>query len=156
MDDCLSGAYSINEAIEKQSELRQLLSSFGLTLKKWCSNRTSALRDIPPDHIEHSTVLSFEETDFKKTLGIYWSPLEDSFSFSSNVSKPSGKHYTKREVLSSIARLYDPLGWVSPCTMRAKIFMQNLWKSKTGWDDFISEQSHQEFCTCDSCVIWNS
>lgn len=31
--------------------------------------------------------------------------------------------------------------------LRAKIFMQNLWKAKTGWDDFISEQTHNEFCS---------
>lgn len=38
-----------------------------------------------------------------------------------------------------IAKIYDPLGWVTPVTITAKIFMQRLWRSELEWDDVISD-----------------
>ena len=40
--------------------------------------------------------------------------------------------YTKRKILSLVSSIYDPLGWVSPLTVRGKMFMQTLWKEKIG------------------------
>lgn len=146
VDDCITGAYSENEAIQKQKELRELLDSYGLNLRKWSSNFKSVMSDIPCELIDNSDELTFDETEFKKTLGIYWSPRADCFSFSAEkIEYKSNDCFTKREVLSLIARLYDPLGWVSPCTMHAKLFMQQLWKDKRNWDDPISESNSFEF-----------
>ncbi|GBN35270.1 hypothetical protein AVEN_98432-1 [Araneus ventricosus] len=41
--------------------------------------------------------------------------------------------FSKREVLSEIARLYDPLGLIGPFATKAKIFIQGLWKLKLDW-----------------------
>ena len=41
---------------------------------------------------------------------------------------------TRRTVLSKIARIFDPLGLVSPVTVSAKIFMQSLWLTNLDWD----------------------
>ena len=38
-----------------------------------------------------------------------------------------------------IAQLYDPLGLLSPLTIKFKIFMQALWQEKIDWDDVISD-----------------
>jgi len=46
---------------------------------------------------------------------------------------------TKRSVLSFIARLFDPLGWLSPVIVRATIFLQRLWNAKVDWDEAIPE-----------------
>ena len=42
--------------------------------------------------------------------------------------------YKKHKVLSLVSSIYDPLGWVSPLTVRGKMFIQTLWKEKMGWD----------------------
>jgi len=42
---------------------------------------------------------------------------------------------TKRGVLSLIARLFDPLGLLSPVTFRAKHIMQKIWRAQISWDD---------------------
>ncbi|XP_060665589.1 uncharacterized protein LOC132797835 [Drosophila nasuta] len=49
------------------------------------------------------------------------------------VSKPS---FSKR-VLSQIAKLFDPAGWLAPVVIWAKIFMQEIWKQEIGWDDSL-------------------
>jgi len=41
---------------------------------------------------------------------------------------------TKRTVLSLTAKLFDPLGWLSPTTVLAKIFIQSTWLLGVDWD----------------------
>ena len=50
---------------------------------------------------------------------------------------------TKREALQSVSRIYDPLGFFSPATLNAKLFIQELWKQEKDWDETFS-QSHQQ------------
>ncbi|XP_075150562.1 uncharacterized protein LOC142224664 [Haematobia irritans] len=44
---------------------------------------------------------------------------------------------TKRQMLSTIARLFDPLGRLSPIVIIAKILMQQLWEANIDWDEAI-------------------
>lgn len=57
-------------------------------------------------------------------LGLSWHPLSDEFQFIVNTDKKNTV-WTKRSVLSSVAQIYDPLGWLSPILITAKIFMQS-------------------------------
>ncbi|CAG2234944.1 unnamed protein product [Mytilus edulis] len=41
---------------------------------------------------------------------------------------------TKREILKQSSNIYDPLGLLSPVTVRTKMLMQLLWKEKFTWD----------------------
>ncbi|GFW94613.1 uncharacterized protein TNCV_4246531 [Trichonephila clavipes] len=52
--------------------------------------------------------------------------------------------YTKRCVLSTIARLFDPLGLLGPVVARAKIFMQSLWSLKIDWIDELPSERAKE------------
>ena len=46
---------------------------------------------------------------------------------------------TKRGVLSTIASLYDPLGFVCPIVLEPKLLFQQLCRQKFGWDVSISD-----------------
>ena len=48
--------------------------------------------------------------------------------------------FTKHKVLSLVSSVFDPLGWVSPLTVRGKIFLQTLWKEKMGWDQTLNTE----------------
>ena len=41
---------------------------------------------------------------------------------------------TKRAVLSQISKLYDPIGTLSPISVRGKILMRRIWESQVPWD----------------------
>jgi hypothetical protein len=42
---------------------------------------------------------------------------------------------TKRDVLRASSKIYDPLGLITPITIRAKIFLQEFWELKYAWDE---------------------
>ncbi|KAL7299070.1 hypothetical protein TKK_0008162 [Trichogramma kaykai] len=67
------------------------------------------------------------------TLGVRWQPRSDSFHFAASLS-PVKESYTKRGVLSETARLFDPLGWLAPVIVVAKILLQDLWLHGVDWD----------------------
>ena len=39
-----------------------------------------------------------------------------------------------------IARLFDPIDWLAPAIITAKVFMQNLWRLKCEWDDTLPDE----------------
>lgn len=142
VDDLLTGEYTLTKAIKKQTETQQLLQESGLTLRKWCSNSSAVLKEIPTN-LKSNSEVTFDESEFQKMLGVYWSPKEDVFSF--KISQTIQNTYTKRQILSMIARLYDPMGYISPCIMYAKLIMKSLWLSKKGWDEEVDSEIMNKF-----------
>ncbi|GBM31735.1 hypothetical protein AVEN_45651-1 [Araneus ventricosus] len=86
--------------------------------------------------IRNTSFLSTTEPSVK-TLGIAWKPAEDIVTFKISITEKAS--YTKRDVLSVIARLYDPLGFIGPVITKAKMFLQKLWQLKVNWDDKLPE-----------------
>ncbi|GBM81611.1 hypothetical protein AVEN_82341-1 [Araneus ventricosus] len=129
MDDILSGAKSLTSAKRLQADLSKLLRRGGFELHKWVSNHPALLNDIS------TSEYSFEDTQSNtvKALGMLWKPQPDQLTFKVSVKKKDS--LTKREVLSQIARLYDPLGIIGPVIAKAKVFMQSLWLQKLDWND---------------------
>ena len=52
---------------------------------------------------------------------------------------------TKRNILSIIAKSFDPLGLLSPMLMVAKIVLQKLWQLKLNWDQPIPSELSEIF-----------
>lgn len=135
MDDALFGSHSIEEARKCRDELINLLSSGGFNLRKWSSNEPALVNDLP-DEMRNPNNFAFTETETSKTLGLGWNPKHDKFEFSSTIGQQEqAKCVTKRKMLSDVAKLFDPLGWLSPVTIKTKILFQNVWLSKIQWED---------------------
>lgn len=146
MDDVSSGSHSVESAMKLQLDLINLLSDKGFILRKWFSN-SKVLMDSVPKENRHDPKVLFELINSSiKTLGIYWNQSTDWFEF--KVASFEVKKLTKREVLSDIAKLFDPIGWLSPTTIMAKIFLQSLWTIKElDWDDKLPENKQIEWET---------
>ena len=61
----------------------------------------------------------------ERTLGTQWNVNTDKFEF--QVS-PSNKQATRRGILCAVSSVYDPLGFLSPFILKAKILIQKLGK----------------------------
>ncbi|XP_014293633.1 uncharacterized protein [Halyomorpha halys] len=66
-----------------------------------------------------------------------WIPSSDVFTYEIT---PSPRIFTKRAILSAIARIYDPLGFLSPTVFYAKTILQDAWKSSCDWDEPVTPQ----------------
>lgn len=141
VDDLLTGSNSIDHAIQLKSEIETILQSGGMELKKWCSNVPDIIRDVPLD--QHEPFLLINDNEVIKTLGILWQPASDRFTFSVNFNLSST--ISKRTIFSQIARIYDPLGLISPVVMVGKLLMQTLWQYKLDWDQSIPLQLHTQW-----------
>uniref|UniRef100_A0A8D9F1Z1 Integrase catalytic domain-containing protein n=2 Tax=Cacopsylla melanoneura TaxID=428564 RepID=A0A8D9F1Z1_9HEMI len=132
IDDVVSGASSEQEALRLQQELVDLLKKGCFELRKWASNSSTLLESVPHDHREKPLALRENEEPTFKILGLHWDPASDTFSY--HVSDIDVV-FTKRSILSHVARMFDPLGWLSPVIFWAKYLLQLLWLSKHSWDD---------------------
>ncbi|GFW66194.1 integrase catalytic domain-containing protein [Trichonephila clavipes] len=135
MDDILSGSESIEEVIELQHQLIEMFKTAGMHLHKWCGNLTEITSNL-----QEYAFLEYEET---KALGIIWNPKFDCFLFRIEQQRPTS--FTKRMVLSTIAKIFDPLGLLGPIITWAKIFMQRLWLLELGWSDELPFKEQKEW-----------
>ncbi|XP_039307877.1 uncharacterized protein LOC120358265 [Solenopsis invicta] len=133
VDDIFGGADSIDQAKEVAQQLTGICMAGGFKLRKWISNHSSVLDSIPEDSRIEATTINISGDLSVNTLGLCWQPATDAFQFSLNI--PVSTSFTKRTLLSNIAKLYDPLGFLSPVIITAKIIIQELWILKMDWDD---------------------
>ncbi|XP_055924595.1 uncharacterized protein LOC129956689 [Argiope bruennichi] len=136
MDDVLCGASCLEEAKELKSQLSVILAKGGMQLHKRSSNHLELASNIDGGY-------DFENLIETKTLGVSWKSLEDCFVF--RVAVDLKNSYNKRCVLSTIARLFHPLGLLGPVVAKAKIFMQSLWSLKIDWMDELPPEKANEW-----------
>uniref|UniRef100_A0A0M3IPT1 Uncharacterized protein n=1 Tax=Ascaris lumbricoides TaxID=6252 RepID=A0A0M3IPT1_ASCLU len=76
-----------------------------------------------------------------KILGIPWNVETDKISFIFKQFESSD--ITKRTLLSWVASIFDPLGYLTPATLPIKVFIQSLWRMEYGWDEALKEAEFQ-------------
>lgn len=144
MDDMLSGGHSLEQTLDKQSQLIGMLKEGGFELRKWLSNNPEVLSNLPGDHLALDPSIIFEASSSFAVLGLNWQARDDLFSFKVNYTPIEG-NISKRAVLSKLAQIFDPLGWIAPVTISAKIFMQSLWLLKCSWDTPLPSEYVQQW-----------
>ncbi|CAL8126482.1 unnamed protein product [Orchesella dallaii] len=142
VDDLVGGETSTTTAIKLVNELTLLCTRGGLEIRKWCSSHPDVLSAIP-EHLQEMEASDFDVDSTVKTLGVRWNPSGDYFFFA--ISLPQQLQSTKRSILSEIAKTYDPIGWLTPITITAKILLQDLWRTDVGWDDCIHSDKLEEW-----------
>ncbi|KAG5888118.1 hypothetical protein JTB14_023412 [Gonioctena quinquepunctata] len=132
VDDVVSGSHSLPEALKLQTDLIRILDRGGFELRKWASNSPELLSHLPASSLQLQPLgLDLEPDSVIKILGLQWNPVSDSFSYE---VKPLNKPCTKRSILSELARIYDPLGFLSPVVLFIKNLIQILWTIGIDWD----------------------
>ncbi|GIY16613.1 reverse transcriptase [Caerostris darwini] len=105
-----------------------------MQLHQWCSSGNFLTESDEADY-------SFSPEEIK-TLGIIWQPNKDCFSF--KVKVDCDNSFTKRAVLSTVEKIFDPLGLLGPIVTKAKIFLQKLWLIKQDWNDNLPKKELEE------------
>ena len=137
VDDGLSGADSIDEAISLQKQLQTLFAKGGFLLRRWNSNTPSVVKQVNPELRDSQNVLSITESPgYTKTLGIEWNSRLDQLQITVKELSQCDKA-TKRGLVSDIAKTYNVLGWFLLTIIKVKILLQRVWESGVDWDQEI-------------------
>jgi hypothetical protein len=137
MDDLLCGSNSVEDASKLVNEINQVMESGGFSLRKWSSNIPEAIAALPKEKKYNNSNITIEEDQSIKLLGLIWNSTDDTFQL--KIAEPSDV-VSKRDLLSVIARIYDPLGLLSPTTVLLKMMFQELWKDGLSWNDPIPDE----------------
>ncbi|XP_057294660.1 uncharacterized protein LOC130623195 [Hydractinia symbiolongicarpus] len=151
MDDITDNADNAEEVIQRTREIDIILATGGFKIKEWT---ISGLEKPGSDGTHPIGELDNEDTE--KVLGMKWQFKVDHLLFDINkqsqrlyrfqqTSEPS--RFTRREILSVVNGIYDPLGLLSPYTVQAKIMMRKLWTKdrQISWDDPLPENLADEW-----------
>ena len=89
---------------------------------------------------EGETMEGFTKDLGNKILGVGYSYEEDCLyvRVREKLFKPVE---TKKQLLSWISSIYDPLGLISPYMLKGRILFQLVTKDKLGWNDKLSRAS---------------
>lgn len=132
IDDVITGFHSYDAAQTAKTQTIEIFKRGGFQLRKWVSNEPRLLSDLPPeDCLTGSVKLDNSENPSHKVLGLKWDQKSDAFFFE---IESSSRPCTKRAILSELARIFDPLGFLSPITIQAKCLIQQLWILGVTWD----------------------
>ena len=52
---------------------------------------------------------------------------------------------TKRNIISLVSKIFDPLGILSPVIIPFKVFFQELCQSKVTWDEVLGEDLQKKW-----------
>ncbi|KAK3515917.1 hypothetical protein QTP86_004881, partial [Hemibagrus guttatus] len=137
VDDGVTSAETVEKAIQLAKEAREVWVKGGLRLK-FISNDNTVLQSIPASEraVNFETKdLTFNDMPPERALGIHWNTQSDSFEFHVPLK---GQPTTHRSILSAVASIFDPLGFVAPYVLNGKKILQEMCRQGTGWDDPLS------------------
>ncbi|XP_057687730.1 uncharacterized protein LOC130913275 [Corythoichthys intestinalis] len=145
VDDLLKSLSSEKEAIQMVQNLTALCQRGGFNLSKWISNSRSVLTTIPQENRTNGIKeldLERESLPLERALGLQWCVESDQFMFRTTTKE---KTQTRRGILSVVSSLYDPLGFLAPFTLSAKLLLQELCKRRHTWDEYIPPYFSQQW-----------
>ena len=165
VDDFVSGAKDVNNAFSLSKEIKLCLKSSGFNMRKWNSNSASLLQSLKQDAAFFGGFATnskecvqeederFSKSVFKqdtekeqKDLGMLWNPNQDLLIYDliKVLEGVDVQPATRRLILSTATRLFDPLGLICPVTLPFKIKFQKLCKAQSDWDELVDTELNQE------------
>jgi len=116
-----------------------MMNDATFNLRAWASNCTE-LQELAAKEGRADTNITVN------LLGLLWNTCTDTIGYTSKQFHLDNRPITKRSVLQLSSKIYDPLGYLSPVTIQARIFMQELWQSGVSWDEIL-DQEHTCYLT---------
>ena len=138
-DDSIDSVENDDEGVELYRQLKALWGVAGMQTRKWISNSPKVIEAIPTEERGTEIVINSGQDPIKKTLGISWNSTEDVFTVTASAVSPEFQT-TERNVLRKVAMIFDPLGFVCPYVVMAKILLQELWMRGYDWEDEVQDE----------------
>ena len=149
VDDLVSGGKTVKKAFELYRKTRIRLKQGGFSMHKWKSNDMGLMAKINTTHEENVQPHDDNDVTYAKSslgnvrdaadkvLGIFWNKSDDTLKFNLEeiANYAAQLEVTKRNVLSTLAKVFNPLGVISPLILPAKTLFQEICVQQKGWDE---------------------
>lgn len=146
MDDICHSESTAAKTRKTAEDLDKVLQKGGFHVKKWITNeprnKENDVKETEVPHLKNEV----------KVLGVTWNRKSDVLKFQVQSERPSivdhkdeKGTFTKRKILSRVARLFDPIGYTAPVVIRAKMGIQRLWQRGYEWDQPLDPQEAKEW-----------
>ena len=126
VDDIMNASSNVEILKETMKQVDELLGKFGFDIKEWFSNNESIGSMV----------------NVRKVLGIAWNMKDDILM--PVIEKAPRRLLTKRNVLSRIAEVWDPLGLCSGVHLLGKLLFQSIVRLQFKWDKVIENADLNE------------
>ncbi|XP_063363571.1 uncharacterized protein LOC134652330 [Cydia amplana] len=153
MDDYVSSYENEADAIACAEEVSACHQQAGFHLRGWSSNSALLIERIPEElRADTHTPAPIGDKE-QKVLGLIWDARTDHLGFNTTMIRvPSEvkelkRAPTKRETLSAVMSIYDPLGIISYFSITVKIQLQRLWSLGLDWNAPLPPDECEEFQT---------
>jgi hypothetical protein len=142
VDNLASGTDNEDEAAIYFKHTRSIMSSANFNLREENSN-SSKIRAFANEENAQ------DDNTEAELLGLRWNSKVDTLKLQEKrpLTDPNENvvSITKRDLLRASSKIYDPLGLITPITIRAKIFLQELWELKYAWDEPLPKPLIEKF-----------
>ncbi|XP_030833438.1 uncharacterized protein LOC115918415 [Strongylocentrotus purpuratus] len=139
VDDGLAACDDSNTAVSLMERTRaKLKEKAGIRLHKIASNSQVVLDAFEPEEVQkdiRNLTLS-DGAPTQRSLGVQWNLKDDTFIFQIELA---ARPYTKRGVLSMINGVFDPLGFLAPVMVQARVLFREMTTHQVDWDDKLPE-----------------
>ncbi|KAL7881123.1 hypothetical protein SRHO_G00033770 [Serrasalmus rhombeus] len=151
VDDFISSSSEATEAYTVTKTAKNIMSEAGMELCKWMTN-SSELKEKWQEVSMDCAAQQEPPGSILKVLGLVWRPATDDFVFDLRglLDILKERENTKRSVLQSSARIFDPLGFLTPFTIRIKCMFQEMWERGLQWDEELPPdltKKWQQWCS---------
>ena len=109
-----------------------------MNLREYTSNDAALLDQLPPEDRSKAKI--------PKVMGLYWSIEGDTLSVP-GADSFNGDVQTKRDMLHTVAHIFDPLGFFAPVTLKFKLLIQALWKMEHDSVEFKENRKLGQNCS---------
>ncbi|XP_072050041.1 uncharacterized protein [Amphiura filiformis] len=145
VDDFVKSVKEESTAGRLVTGVKECLAKGGFNLVKWMSNSRTVLETISSEDRAKGLKnldIRHEDLPVERTLGVLWNVESDQIGF--NVKEVDPKA-TRRNILSVISQVYDPIGLTAPYILKGKKILQACCKEKIPWDEPIPEEQHKQW-----------
>ncbi|XP_052759175.1 uncharacterized protein LOC128202521 [Galleria mellonella] len=154
VDDYIHSFDDEDDLVRVVDDVIRIHAAGGFNIRNFVSSSHTLLEHLPSDKLSPCIlkILSDSKDDqVERVLGVRWNQDSDEFIFLLKLPKVSEdiksreKKPTKRDILRLTMSIFDPLGFLLYVTVKGRILLQNIWKSKISWDDEIESTSFKEW-----------
>ena len=140
VDHIIMGCDSVNVAFDYYEESREVMAEAGFNLRSWATNSKPLKEQAAKDKVRDA------DSPIANVLGLRRDTVSDALSLvqKSPPSTDSGV-VTKRNILKESSKIFDPLGLISPGSVKAKILMQEVWQQNLDWDEPVSQDIRERW-----------